>query len=144
MSGDLAEHSQTAHVKHYPTLYPIKRTPICVYAHARAESPNMLSLTTAQILLRPAYADDERAVHRLAALDSTTAAPAPPLLVAEIEGELRAALSLSDGSAIADPFYPSAELVALLRAHAAQAGARSLSPRAPRRRRRLAPSLARG
>jgi hypothetical protein len=104
----------------------------------------MLSLTTAQILLRPAYADDERAVHRLAALDSTTAAPAPPLLVAEIEGELRAALSLSDGSAIADPFYPSAELVALLRAHADHAGARGLSSRAPRRRRRLAPSLARG
>jgi hypothetical protein len=105
----------------------------------------MLSITTAQILLRPAYAtDDERALHRLAALDSTPAVPSPPLLVAEVEGELKAAVSLSDGSAIADPFYPSAELVALLRGHADQAGARGLTPRAPRRRRRLAPSLARG
>jgi hypothetical protein len=106
----------------------------------------MLSLTTAQILLRPAYAtaDDERSLHRLAALDSTPVTPAPPLVVAEVEGELKAALSLSDGSAIADPFYPSADLVALLRSHADQAGARGVSPRAPRRRRRLAPSLARG
>jgi hypothetical protein len=106
----------------------------------------MPSLTTAQILLRPAYAtdDDERSLHRLAALDSTPAVPSPPLLVAEVEGELKAAVSLSDGSAIADPFYPSAELVALLRTHADQAGARGLTLRAPRRRRRLAPSLARG
>ena len=106
----------------------------------------MLSLTTAQILLRPAYAtdDDERSLQRLAALDSTPAAPAPPLLVAEVEGELKAAVSLSDGSAIADPFYRSAELVTLLRAHAEQDRARGLSPRTPRRRRRLAPSLARG
>jgi hypothetical protein len=80
----------------------------------------------------------------LAALDSTPATPAPPLLVAEVEGELKAALSLSDGSSIADPFFPSAELVALVRSHADRAGARDLSPRAPRRRRRPAPSLARG
>ncbi len=104
----------------------------------------MLSPTTAQILLRPAYATDERSLHRLAALDSTPAAPAAPLLVAEIEGELKAALSLSDGTAIADPFYPSAELVALLRAHADQAGARGLRRRGPQRRRRPAPSFARG
>jgi hypothetical protein len=106
----------------------------------------MLSPTTAQILLRPAYAtdDDERSLHRLAALDSTPVAPAPPLLVAEVEGELKAALSLSDGGTIADPFYASAELVSLLRAHADQAGARGLRPQAPRRWRRLAPSSARG
>lgn len=89
-------------------------------------------------------ADDERSLDRLAALDSAPASPPPPLLAAEVEGELKAALSLSDGSSIADPFYPSAELVALLRAHADQAGARGLSPRGRRRRRRPAPSLARG
>jgi hypothetical protein len=106
----------------------------------------MFSLTTAQVLLRPAYAtnDDERSLHRLATLDSAPAAPAAPLLLAEVDGELRAALSLSEGTTVADPFYPSAELVALLRAHADQAGARVLSPRGRRRRRRLAPSLARG
>jgi hypothetical protein len=41
-------------------------------------------------------------------------------------------LSLHDGSAIADPFRPTAQIVALLRAHAAAA-----TP-APRRRRRRA------
>lgn len=75
-----------------------------------------------QITIRPAYADDERALLRLAALDSAAAPPAPPLLVAEVDGELRAALSLRDhGSAIADPFYPSAPLVRLLGAHAREA-----------------------
>jgi hypothetical protein len=36
--GDLTEHSQATHVKHYRKLYPIQRTPICVYVAARAES----------------------------------------------------------------------------------------------------------
>jgi hypothetical protein len=97
-----------------------------------------------QITIRPGYADDERALYRLAALDSAAGVPPAPLLVAELDGELSAALSLTDGSSIADPFRPTADIVALLRAHAGQAGARGLSPRAPRRRRRPAPSLARG
>jgi hypothetical protein len=44
--------------------------------------------------------------------------PPRPLLLAEVGGELRAALSLTDGSAIADPFFPALHLVSLLRAHA--------------------------
>ena len=63
--------------------------------------------TLEPITVRPAYADDERALARLAALDSAPVPPAP-LLVAEVEGELRAALSLWDGTVIADPFHPSA------------------------------------
>jgi hypothetical protein len=80
-----------------------------------------------QITIRPGYADDHRALGRLAALDSATI-PAEPLLVAELDGELSAALSLRDGSAIANPFRPTAEIVALLRAHAATA------TRTPRKR----------
>jgi hypothetical protein len=83
-----------------------------------------------QILIRPGYADDELALLRLAALDSATGPPPAPLLVAEVDGALSAALSLSDGSCIADPFRPTAQIVALLRAHAAA------STPAPRRRRR--------
>lgn len=83
-----------------------------------------------QILIRPGYADDDRALMRLAALDSAPGPPPMPLLVAEVDGELSAALSLVDGSSIADPFRPTAQIVALLRAHAAAA-----TP-APRRRRR--------
>jgi hypothetical protein len=57
----------------------------------------------------------EAAVARLAQLDSAPA-PAGELLAAEVDGELRAAVSLTDGSAIADPFERTVELVELLRA----------------------------
>jgi hypothetical protein len=67
------------------------------------------------ITIRPAYADDQRPLARLAALDSAPGTPAGPLLLAEIDGEPKAALSLVDGSVIADPFTPTADLVALLR-----------------------------
>ena len=80
-----------------------------------------------QITIRPGYADDHVALVRLAALDSASV-PVEPLLVAELDGELSAALSLRDGMAIADPFRPTADIVALLRAHA------STVERIPRRR----------
>lgn len=50
---------------------------------------------------------------RLAALDSAPVPPGP-LLLAESDGELRAALSLTDGLTIADPFHPTAAIVDLL------------------------------
>ena len=59
-------------------------------------------------------ADDER-VRRLAERDSA-AVPDGPLLIAEVGGDLRAALALDSGAAIADPFAPTAKLVAALRA----------------------------
>jgi hypothetical protein len=70
------------------------------------------------ITIRPAYADDQLSLHRLAALDSADLPPSSPLLVAEVEGELRVALSLDDGTVIADPFFPTAAIVALMRRHA--------------------------
>jgi hypothetical protein len=78
----------------------------------------MAPLTAPTITIRPAYADDELAVKRLAVLDSA-AVPAEPLLLAEADGELRVAMSLADGAVIADPFAPTAQLVALVRTHAA-------------------------
>lgn len=81
-------------------------------------------MNTETITIRPAYTDDHRALIRLAALDSADAPPAQPLLLAEVDGHLRVALSLRDGAAIADPFFPSAEIVVLLRQHA-----RALEPR---------------
>jgi hypothetical protein len=91
-----------------------------------------MSTLTASITIRPAYADDELALVRLAALDSAEGPPPAPRVVAEVDGELRAALSLRDGSAIADPFFATADIIALLRAHAA-ASARPARPRRPRR-----------
>ena len=93
-----------------------------------------------QITIRPGYADDHLALVRLAALDSAQV-PAEPLLVAEMDGEMSAALSLRDGTSIADPFRPTAAVVALLRAHAATA---ERTPRKRRRALRLTPGLARG
>jgi hypothetical protein len=59
---------------------------------------------------RPA---DESGLARLAALDSATP-PRGPTLVAEADSGLLAALPLGAGRAIADPFEPTAEIVALL------------------------------
>jgi hypothetical protein len=66
------------------------------------------------ITLRYAFPDDDAAVGRLAALDSSEV-PAAPLLLAEVGGEVWAALSLDDGRVIADPFHPTLALIALLR-----------------------------
>jgi hypothetical protein len=86
------------------------------------------------VTLRYATPDDGAAIARLAALDSAEP-PRGPLLLAEVEGELRAALSLRDGSAIADPFHRTAALLELLRARASQLGAAGVSSRrfVPRR-----------
>lgn len=79
------------------------------------------------VTLRFGFPDDATAIARLAALDSAEP-PRQPLLVAEVGGELRAALSLSDGAVIADPFHATGPLVALLRTRASQ-----LEPDEPRR-----------
>ena len=42
------------------------------------------------------------------------------ILIAEVGEELRAALSLSEGSVVADPFHPTADVVELLRDRAAE------------------------
>lgn len=75
------------------------------------------------ILIRAERGDDARAVRRLAALDSAPV-PLSPLLLAELDGTVRAALSLANGGTIADPFHPSAPLVRLLKVRAEQAHGR--------------------
>jgi hypothetical protein len=77
-----------------------------------------LTIGPASITIRPAYADDESTIARLAALDSAEI-PSAPILLAEVDGQLRAALSVNDGAVIADPFFPSVHLVELLSSHAA-------------------------
>jgi hypothetical protein len=72
-----------------------------------------------QITIRLAAPDDAPALLTLAQLDSA-GTPAEPVLLAEAGAEPRAALSLRDGQAIADPFFPTEHLLALLRMHAAQ------------------------
>ena len=100
----------------------------------------MTRTTTATITIRPAYADDRAALSRLATIDSS-AVPAKPLLLAEVDDELRAALSLADGSVIADPFFPTLDLLELLRTHAALSADHG-SRRRHRPARRLRPHFA--
>jgi hypothetical protein len=76
-----------------------------------------------RVTLRYASAADSPSLHDLAELDST-AAPAGPALVAEVDGRLRAALPLDGGQAISDPFHRGSELVDLLRVRAAHLSGR--------------------
>ncbi len=77
----------------------------------------MSHISTPTISIRAATHGDGPALARLAALDS---APVPfgPTLIAEVDGRPRAALSVSEGRVIGDPFARTAELVELLRVHA--------------------------
>jgi hypothetical protein len=82
-------------------------------------SSGVESPADAAIIIRPSRPADEPMLERLAGLDSSNV-PAAPLLVAEADGALRAALSLHDGAVIADPFHRTAPLVALLVARSQQ------------------------
>jgi hypothetical protein len=75
-------------------------------------------MTDQTVTLRHATTADEQPLRDLASVDSQRL-PAGPFLVAEVEGRPYAALSLGDGTAIADPFERTAELVELLRTHGA-------------------------
>ncbi|HEX3616911.1 MAG TPA: hypothetical protein VHU61_10255 [Solirubrobacteraceae bacterium] len=74
------------------------------------------------LTIRFADSQDGRALAALAALDSSGPLRLPAL-VAEVRGELRAALSMADARVIADPFHPTAELIELLRTRAQQLAA---------------------
>lgn len=71
------------------------------------------------ITIRPARPADATALRRLADSDSATV-PAAPLLIAEVNGQLRAAVPLDGGAAIAHPLHHTAWMVQLLHARAAQ------------------------
>jgi hypothetical protein len=82
----------------------------------------MAPLTTPVITIRSAYADDDAALAKLAALDSADSAPQGPLLLAEVDGELRVAMAVNTRAVIADPFFRTLELLALLQRHADAVG----------------------
>jgi hypothetical protein len=70
---------------------------------------------TAPLVLRPATSADTADLERLAALDSASPLEGDVVL-AYAGGDVRAALSVDTGRVVADPFWPSADLVELLRA----------------------------
>jgi hypothetical protein len=71
------------------------------------------------ITIRLASSADDTRLRILAELDSRPL-PERPLLIAEVDGRLHAAISLDDGEVIADPFRRTAYLLTLLRERAAQ------------------------
>src|SRR3954468_21226758 len=76
-------------------------------------------MNTTAISIRPARSDDFTSLWSVATLDSAVL-PSEPLMVAEEDGEIVAALSLASGDAVADPFRRTAEAVALLQLRASQ------------------------
>ena len=72
-----------------------------------------------RIVIRRPGTEDDRALLRLVGL-SERPAPAEPLLLAEADGQLIAAVSTRTGEVVSDPFVASADVVALLRLRATQ------------------------
>jgi hypothetical protein len=72
-----------------------------------------ISLSSA-LTIRPALAADAAAIAWLAELDSAPV-PTGSLLLASVDDRPVVALSLDTGAVVADPFTPTAELVAMLR-----------------------------
>lgn len=87
-----------------------------------------LEVDARPVTLRYGFPDDAEAIARLAKLDSSEPPP-QPLLLAEVSGQLWAALSLSSGAVVADPFRPTKATLELLRARARQLDAKSSSQR---------------
>ena len=71
------------------------------------------------VTMRLAGPNDVPAVERLAALDSQRT-PAGDVMIAEVGGELRAAVPVEGGPAIADPFRHTSDVVALLEERVSQ------------------------
>jgi hypothetical protein len=92
---------------------------------------------TSAITLRIATPEDDSRIARLAALDSARP-PAPPVLTAELDGEICVAVSLTDLHTVADPFRLTLPVQAIARARADQ-----LRGAAPPQARRLGPFGAR-
>jgi hypothetical protein len=81
--------------------------------------PNGPDVSWAALTVRLATTADAPALERLAALDEK-AQPEGPVLIGSLMARPVAALSLSDGGVVADPFTPTCELVELLRLRARQ------------------------
>jgi hypothetical protein len=76
--------------------------------------------TNQGLTIRMATPTDAAALTRLAQLDSAPPVGTAAVLVAELDGELVAALPREDGGTIANPFRRTAGIVALLEARATE------------------------
>ena len=95
---------------------------------------------TLPVTIRLADTADAGALSRLAQLDTSFVRPGPHL-VAELDGRIEAAISISTGAVLANPFVRTAEICDLLR-HAAAAARRRREPAGRRRPIRTRPVAA--
>ena len=72
-----------------------------------------------KLTIRHAEPGDDAAIAILSERDSA-APPRGPRLIAEIDGVAMAAMSLAEGTCVADPFRPTADIVEVLRTRRAQ------------------------
>jgi hypothetical protein len=109
----------------------------------RARPPRLDS--GAEICLRLATSRDDAALVQLAQLSGRVKVPGP-WVIAEVDGQLCAAVPLAGGEPLGDPFRPMAELQALLSLRAKQLRGDERLPRSKirRARRRFRVTLGRG
>lgn len=79
-------------------------------------------------VIRRATAADAPALHLLSILDEDRPLDGDRILIGEIAGAPAAALSLSSGRVVADPFEPTAQLVARMRLLASAIAAADRTP----------------
>src|SRR5581483_2062188 len=87
------------------------------------------------VVIRLATAGDRRALERLAQLDSTFL-PAGEIMMGELHGRPVVAVGMADGTVVADPFMPTAEIAELVSLRAQQLGPLAHVRPAARERRR--------
>jgi hypothetical protein len=107
--------------------------------HAASQAASTAATSHEDVVLRRSTSHDAAALARLAQLDGAPR-PVGAVLVAELEGEIVAAVPVEGGRAIADPFRPTAELVELLNTRAL--GNAAPVRRLPRLRPHLRPRIA--
>src|SRR3954449_12037588 len=93
-------------------------------ARQATSSPSVAGASRERVVLRPAQRQDAVALDRLAALDGVRR-PAGELMLAEVDGEILAAVPVEGGRAIADPFRPTRDLIDLFHARTRLLGGRA-------------------
>jgi hypothetical protein len=88
-------------------------------AHANGNGRAKAADPSRTLVIRTGQADDAGALERLSQLDGRRSRVHTRVLVAEVDGEVLAALPLNGARPIADPFQPTADLVEMLRLRAA-------------------------
>src|SRR3954470_6332410 len=105
-------------------------------ARAATSSPSVADASGERAVRRRGQRQDANALDRLAALDGVRR-PAGELMLAEVDGEILAAVPVEGGRAIADPFRPTRDLVELLHARTHLLAGRAEAGRLRRLRPRL-------